>query len=286
MLDRAGILRLAIMAIKASPSPQYATMPIVMLDCPLDNRLERDLMATLAARASSILATVPSGDYRTQHFLSSALGVEPCALDERRDGEALSLGRVQQYLFVETTPGEARLDDSVALESAAGEMQECVEIARRIQAEARRGVPFDRIAVLLHSPTQYVPYLEEALARAGIRGWFARGTRRPEPGGRALLALLNCAAERFSARRFAEYLSLAQVPEALAAEPKAMVASGEFIPSDPEFLQAGLDPRVLMPADSAHYAQPPNVRILIQWPDAAWSLLSVEARAAAVARRQ
>ena len=51
----------------------------------------------------------------------------------------------------------------MSLDSAAGEMQECVEIARRIQAEARRGVPFDQIAVLLHAPARYAPYLEEAL---------------------------------------------------------------------------------------------------------------------------
>src|SRR5262249_9776090 len=35
---------------------------------------------------------------------------------------------------------------------------------------------------------------------------------RPHPAGRALTALLACAAEGLSARRFAEYLSLAQVP--------------------------------------------------------------------------
>ena len=33
--------------------------------------------------------------------------------------------------------------------------------------EARRGVSFDRMAVLLHAPVRYSPYLEEALARAG-----------------------------------------------------------------------------------------------------------------------
>ena len=250
-LDRAGILRTAIAAISNTPPPPYATMPIVMLDCPLDNRLERDLVAALANRAPVVLATAPHGDYRTINFLAAALEVEPKALDENSDGQLPSLRRVQQYLFAETTPGEAQLDDTVALESAAGEMQECVEIVRRIQAEARRGVAFDQIAVLLHSPTQYVPYLEEAFERAGVEGWFARGTRRPEPGGRALLALLNCAAERFSARRFAEYLSLAQVPEQLASATQVAATSREFVPSDPEFLQAGLDPLGLMPLDSA-----------------------------------
>ena len=54
--------------------------------------------------------------------------------------------------------------------------------------------------------------LEHALDRAGIPAWFHRGTRRPDPAGRALLALLACADEELSARRFAEYVSLGQVP--------------------------------------------------------------------------
>jgi len=49
--------------------------------------------------------------------------------------------------------------------------------------------------------------------RASLPVFFARGTTRPDAGGRALLALLACAAERLSARRFAEYVSLAQVPD-------------------------------------------------------------------------
>ncbi|HJU09328.1 MAG TPA: PD-(D/E)XK nuclease family protein, partial [Candidatus Binataceae bacterium] len=67
--------------------------------------------------------------------------------------------------------------------------------------------------VLLRASTPYNAHLEEALARARVPAYFARGTLRPEPGGRALLTLLNCAAERLSARRFAEYLSLAQVSD-------------------------------------------------------------------------
>ncbi len=122
--------------------------------------------------------------------------------------------RLQAHLFADTAPPERDVDETVTVISAPGEMHECVEIARRIAAEARRGVPFDRIAVLLHDPVRYAPYLQETLARADIPAYFARGTRRPEPGGRALLALLCCASENLSARRFAEYLSLAQVPDA------------------------------------------------------------------------
>ena len=96
--------------------------------------------------------------------------------------------------------------------SAPGEGREAVEIARRVLHEAARGVPFDQMAVLLRAPQTYLGLLEHAFARAGIPAWFERGTRRPDPAGRAFLALLACADESLSARRFAEYLSLAQVP--------------------------------------------------------------------------
>src|SRR5207245_9700638 len=95
---------------------------------------------------------------------------------------------------------------------APGEGREAVEIARRILDEARAGTPFDEVAVLLRAPELYASLLEVALRRAGIPAWFARGTSRPDPSGRAFLALLDCALEGLPARRSAEYLSLGQVP--------------------------------------------------------------------------
>ena len=64
----------------------------------------------------------------------------------------------------------------------------------------------------MRDPDAYLPLVEEALRRAGIPAYFTRGTVRPDPAGRAFLALLDCRAEDFSASRFAEYLSLGQVP--------------------------------------------------------------------------
>src|SRR5204863_1251065 len=96
--------------------------------------------------------------------------------------------------------------------SAPGEGRETVESARRILDEARAGTAFDEMAVLLRATDLYGSLLEVALQRAGIPAWFARGTSRPDPSGRAFLALLDCALEGLSARRFAEYLSLGQVP--------------------------------------------------------------------------
>jgi CRISPR/Cas system-associated exonuclease Cas4 (RecB family) len=101
--------------------------------------------------------------------------------------------------------------------------------------------------VLLHAPAQYTPHLEEALRRADIPAYFARGTARPESAGRALLTLLACAAEKLSARRFAEYLSLAQVPDSIERAPnRAEADAARFVAADlemiPVALRGDLDP--------------------------------------------
>jgi CRISPR/Cas system-associated exonuclease Cas4 (RecB family) len=123
-----------------------------------------------------------------------------------------ALGCARRYLFAPGEPRPARQDPSLELFSAAGEGLEFVEIARRIGALAANGTPFDRVAILLRSPERNQPLVEEALVRAGIPAYFSRGAIRPDPAGRAFLALLACAGEGLPASRFAEYLSLAQVP--------------------------------------------------------------------------
>src|SRR5204862_2342469 len=100
------------------------------------------------------------------------------------------LDRIRQYLFAAAPPSPAGPFDAVELFSAPGEGREAVEIARRVLREARRGVPFDRIAIAVRAPAVYAGLLEHALGRAGIPAYFDRGTRRPHPAGRAFLALL------------------------------------------------------------------------------------------------
>jgi RecB family exonuclease len=207
LADRAGVYALAVAALEAGAPP--AGLPLLLLDLPLERRRERDLIAALVARAPRVLATAPAGDQGAIAFLEERLGVSA----EREDaGEETSLARLQRHLFEVTAPPARPLDATVALASWPGEAREAVEIARGIAAEAARGVPFDRMAVLLRSPAAYRAHVEEALRRADIPAWFAHGTTRPDPAGRAVLALLACAAEGLSARRFAEYVSLAQVP--------------------------------------------------------------------------
>jgi ATP-dependent helicase/nuclease subunit B len=90
----------------------------------------------------------------------------------------------------------------------------------------------------LRSPQEYRSHLEEAFGRANVPVYFTRGAVRPDPAGRAFHALLCCATENLSARRFAEYLSLSQVPDAKpdGAPPEAAPASERWIAPDQELI--------------------------------------------------
>ena len=207
-VDRARFFRAATRAAAAARGP-YANGPLLLVDVPVASRTERDFVAALVARSSDACATVPVGDDATLDALG-AIGVVETVEPSPPSG----LDRLRQHLFAAAPPPAAKPLDTVDLFSAPGEGRECVEIARRILREARRGVPFDRIAIAVRAPQQYAALLEHALGRAGIPVYFDRGTRRPHPAGRAFLALLRCAIDNLSASRFAEYLSLGQVPTA------------------------------------------------------------------------
>jgi ATP-dependent helicase/nuclease subunit B len=210
LVDRADVFNIALRALsEAWPLPEG--LPVLLLDLSLPSACEERLLAAVLAHASHVMATTAEGDRAVIDAHTALLGVTPTR--PTAESPASSLTNLQQHLFEESAPTRRALDASVSLASWPGEGRECVEIARRITKEASRGVPFDRMAVFLRAPSVYRGHLEEALRRAAIPGWFARGSTRPDPAGRALLALLACAAEGLSARRFAEYLSLSQVPE-------------------------------------------------------------------------
>lgn len=183
---------------------------LLFLDVPVATAADARFFSTVAGLARGVYATVPHGDDRTLMALRAA-GFADASL-RTADAPTHALSRLQTHLFTTETAPRGEMDDSVVLFSAPGEGRECVEIARRILQEAARGVPYDEMAVLLRAPHTYLGLLEHAFHRAGIPSWFDRGTRRPDPAGRAFLALLACADEDLSARRFAEYLSLGQVP--------------------------------------------------------------------------
>ncbi|MEB2285090.1 MAG: PD-(D/E)XK nuclease family protein [Myxococcales bacterium] len=237
--DRAAVFAAAAAAVDASPPPPFVGVPTLLLDVPVASACEAALVAALARRAPALIATVPLGDDRSCDLLAEALAAAPVVVEGPGDATG-SLARLQRHLFVPSTPPPAPLDETVTLSSWPGEARECVEIARRIQEEAARGVPFDRMAVFLHAPREYAAHLEEALRRAEVPAFFARGTTRPDPAGRALLALLACAAEGLSARRFAEYLSLAQVPDAALRAVRTAVSLPVVAPAEEELLPAAV----------------------------------------------
>jgi len=208
--DRALVFAAATAAVAAGEPLPAIGAPLVLLDVAITSRAEHDLVAALVARAPAVLATVPRGDTVSAARLEQILA--RTAEDLPAAGTDDALARLKTHLFAATAPAPAPLDASVTVRGWPGTARECVEIARQVQAEAERGVPLDRIAVFLHAAGDYALQIDEAFQRAAIPVCFAHGTTRPHAAGRALLALLACAAERLSARRFAEYLSLAQVP--------------------------------------------------------------------------
>jgi len=236
--DRAILFRAAMESIGAPENARYVGLPLLLLDVALRSRLELELVRELASRAPAVLATVPQGDERTIEALEELFQGEGVLGDSQDDGDRRgprrgsrvgvltspktkavtghrtpnSLAFAKQHLFENSAPLPAELDSSVQLRNWPGEPRECVEIVRSIQAEAAQGVPFDQMAVLLNSPGEYRSHLEEAFSRAEIPAYFVSGTTAPDPAGRAMLALLACAADGLSAKRFAEYLSLGQVP--------------------------------------------------------------------------
>src|SRR6185295_3888808 len=86
--------------------------------------------------------------------------------------------------------------------------------------------------------------------------FFARGTKRPDPSGRAFLALLACAAEGLSASRFAEYLSLGEVPDDVnGAPPPAAPRAERVAVGDDDVLRAMVGTIEAPPPPSA----PPSI---------------------------
>ncbi len=203
--DRAAIVGAAI----ESEGP-LRHLPLLLLDVPVESTLELALIRRLVDAAPATLMTIPFGDLATLGRVEQ-LGADIEVLAPEGSSDLTALRR---YLFATPQPPEREPTGEVRLFSAPGEGRECVEIARRILDEARAGIRFDDMAVLIRSPREYTGLLEDAFERAGIPAWFDRGTERPHPAGRAFLAILTCAVERLSAIRFAEYLSLGQVPDA------------------------------------------------------------------------
>lgn len=250
LVDRAEVFR------RAGERVGERSLPaLVLLDVAVGAGAETDFVRRLGAQAGAVLALAADADAASVSRLSDALAVTPRVLETKTDG---ALRALQTHLF-SGAPGEGshRLED---LFSAPGEARECVEIARRVLEAARAGTPFDRIGVLLRSPATYRAPLEDAFRRAGVPAWFARGVPRPDPSGRALLALLKCVEDGLSARAFSEYLSLGQVPKDEAGAPPAAA------PEEARFVRGEVD-ESLLPLDEKTPPPPPAPEEILD-PDA------------------
>jgi ATP-dependent helicase/nuclease subunit B len=222
--DRARLLEAAIDGMASDP---VARLPLVLVDVPVESHAEEQFLLALTRMAAWTFAVVPRHDTAARDALVRAGGVEqPAGAPPVTD-----LERLQVFLFAPAAPPVRPPDETVECFSAPGEGRECAEIARRVLAAAARGVRFDEMAVFVRPVDRYQGLIEQAFARARVPAWFERGVRRPHPAGRALLALLACADEGGSARRFAEYLSLGQVPAGGAESPGWVGATSELFGS-------------------------------------------------------
>src|SRR5204863_1179831 len=121
LVDRADLLEAA----KHVPS----SAPLLLLDVPAPTRREWELIASIAARSTDVLATVPDGDLRTAKNLERALRTPVERMSALAD---TALSRLQTHLFATEAPPSAPAGDEVTILSAPGEVRECVELARLI----------------------------------------------------------------------------------------------------------------------------------------------------------
>ena len=218
LADRARLLEIAADALGRGDAPFPGARPLLWLDAAISTTAERQFVDALCRRARASLITLPTGDARSiasvraMGFATEEGGDTSHSPASPRHHPAIV--RLHEHLFSDTaSPPPVEDDEAVRFFSAPGEGRECVEVTRLILEEARRGMPFDAMAVVLRSPELYTGLLRAALNRAEVPAWFSRGTLVPDPAGRAFLALLACASQDLSAHAFAEYLSLAQVPD-------------------------------------------------------------------------
>ena len=218
LADRAEVLAAGTREIGRRPRRPVG-LPLVVLDVSLRDRASRRFAAALAAASPHVLWTIPAGDGATEAAVRQQSAQPFAAPDEGRAGNKKSPGApaadavlsAQRHLFGTRAPDGATGRGGLTVISAPGAAAEAVEHAR-VMLEAAREVPFDRMAVLLPDPAGQASAFREAFDRAEIPAFFEAGTRRQHPAGRAFLVLLDCALDRLSATRFAEYLSLGETP--------------------------------------------------------------------------
>jgi ATP-dependent helicase/nuclease subunit B len=138
--------------------------------------LEAEFLAAVARRLPTrrLARTAPAG-LAEGSFLAWADRVAIAAAAARdtmlapiaADGVPRGLQRVRSALF-EPPAGPREEDGSVELVTAPGEAAEVRAVVRRLLREARRGVPFEEMGVVLPRPHQYARLFTDVLDRLGV----------------------------------------------------------------------------------------------------------------------
>ena len=215
LATRGDVLRLAAFHVGTSP---FAGLDVALVDARLTSTAERMFAAALFRQATRVLVVLPTGDDQTAHSLRE-MGIV-VQREPEANGDPMSAFRAR--LFDSDSEVAPPPPGTVTVQSAPGDALEAVEVARHVLAEARRGVPFSEIAVVLRRGERYATHLISAFARAEIPTQLDSGARRAHPSGRAFLALLACRRERGSGRRLIEYLSTGELPAFAARETEVL----------------------------------------------------------------
>ena len=189
-------------------------LPLLLLDLPVAQRARRRRSSRRSrARAPRVLATAPAGDERSDRT--------PRARARRASAE-----RARPRAATARSPPSSRTSSRTTRAArSAARRRACVLSAGRARPRVRRdrarhpgggargACPSTawRCCCARRPSTARTSRRRSRAPRSRLLR--ARHDAGPHPAGRALLALLACAAEGLSARRFAEYLSLAQVPD-------------------------------------------------------------------------
>jgi RecB family exonuclease len=192
------------LATRGARRSELVGLPLVVYDVHALEAYEAGLLIELSRTSPKSVATMLASDVRSWRAL------EPVA--DTVDVSSTAPEGVGAFAraFAEGLDPATPIT-GVRLFGAAGEGLEAAEVARAVLEEAASGVPLDRMAIVLPGRQLGSSNVARALRRAGVAAHFEEGVRTPDPGGRALLALLACRLERGSPARLFEYLSIARV---------------------------------------------------------------------------
>src|SRR5262249_56414230 len=113
---------------------RWAEAPLVLLDVPLDSRVEFEFVKVLASRSKQVLATMPDGDDAAREALDD-LGATIESLPDVAP-QVGDLFNLRRYVFTIDRPAPRERTGDVRLFSAPAEGRETVEIVKAVLREA------------------------------------------------------------------------------------------------------------------------------------------------------